>query len=832
MRKLIALGLALIVLASNTHTCATDLVATTATSNVGKRVEATDSITSLREIPGWIVYSDSKNAILLNLKTGEKFNLTALEKGAVVQSPLFTVSKDGKWLLWFQDSKFWVKELPLGGAIAVKAVPFEKKGNSLMANMNKTFDLVFPPEAKMRNLSISDDGTKFSFESAYTATSWVLIDQGNPTALAKMMAAGQYANFATSDPTKKDLRFDVLPLYAKRPVTINGIFCLNTLRNRFNPPEESPFNPLFGSVAINCPAPLFKATPQDSGAEVTPNSMWRPLGHGLIGNWQTGGENSTTGRFYETTTKNKNAHFLAWWQNRADFIYQVDGKFGCIQIRTFDEERDSIDVYKEGVGFLKDHIPEGWTGSARELEAQVVIPGEVTGMARTPNGSLSVFTSQGNVFMISSVEIQNAFKNSGVEQVKDSVDKRFVHFRPVNNVFQPKLELVATGVVGSCFYWVTDESVLFLGQDGSVYFGSQGTIRKVLDGIGYFCWTASSPFEGMKDTSLFAETPSLATPKSNTQKVIKDTSKVVNCFDEPTIVTGHIRVSWGLRDKNSIYINLDGPDGPLQYSLLKTDNLDEDDPAQLEYSSSQIRDGYVTKKVGGKDSTVRKDAIEQKNVILGVGRAIALKPEGGTECLKIALKSAKEGKDGKKDEIEIDKNYYPQVDFPKEVARKPFVKKPFAKKVAGKLAEEDGWQISAVEVGKEFKIGDIAFTWEPVEKKSGKKRKLAPGEVEVSTKFMLRYISTSGLPIRISSDWDNESVFNPLSYKFGGEGRTSFGIGFIQSYFLILEMGNDYVTIIPIEERKGKSGETSWVQYKWKYWPNLKKPGQLASAGR
>src|SRR3989344_2945241 len=71
------------------------------------------------EIPGGIFYSDGRDAIYYDIATKESKNSTSDLSEAVVKDP-FTVSENGTTLVWLQDSKFWLRELPMGTPRTIK----------------------------------------------------------------------------------------------------------------------------------------------------------------------------------------------------------------------------------------------------------------------------------------------------------------------------------------------------------------------------------------------------------------------------------------------------------------------------------------------------------------------------------------------------------------------------------------------------------------------------------------------------------------------------------------------------------------------------------------
>jgi len=126
-----------------------------------------------------------------------------------------------------------------------------------------------------------------------------------------------------------------------------------------------------------------------------------------------------------------------------------------------------------------------------------------------PDGSLTIF-SQGKVFAINAKDILEAFNRSRTELVKQ--DDGGVAIRVSNNILvQPKLELVAQNVKGSCFNWVSNSSFLYLAPDNNVYIWMAGVTEKIADAIGPFCYCDKDPFEGTKIASAVGSNITSAT---------------------------------------------------------------------------------------------------------------------------------------------------------------------------------------------------------------------------------------------------------------------------------------------------------------------------------
>lgn len=765
-----------------------------------------------QQIPGGIVYSSGKDAVFLKLSTKEKFNLTS-DLSEAVKPPL-AVSENGKWLGWFQDFRFHAKELPIGSSRIIRAEVMGSKGdvNSRKGETRTVIgkeDIVWQRE--IRNFSLSPDGARFAFESLHAAPSWMLLDQGNPKSVARAVAAG-------IDPLKNDMVFGTLPLYVKKVDSFNGIFYLSITDNRYSPPSTSPFTPAFGNVVEWPPSVLFKATPQDLGFNLDPRTILKPLGHGLLGTGTNGGEVKNDIRVYSSVTVKKNASLLtfqklrAWesGQKKAAFIYQVGSQWGPIEIQTLDEKRQYEKDYHSPdriKSFAKDSVPENYQGKARELEIQTMFP-SVEALAWKPDGSLSVF-SQGNVFLVDYRQIQSAFDRSHMEMVKDEHDRKRVNPLSANNVLQPQLELVAKGIKGTCFNWVSDYSFIFLGTDNNVYLWNQGSVEKIADSTGEFSYCSLSPLESIKDPSIFADNRSHRV--ANNSSAITGEGKAREAY--PGFSVGTIQTVWAPHTKSSVYIYIK-PLGerktPLQFALVEDeDNLDNiKDPSRYEYLSIQERKETVTDKKGAlsakstkpslKNVSVHQETItSNENVRLTLDRIIILKSGNTYVGIKpVSLETEKAPW-----QMAYKWKYWPKVTAPEGV-------------YAVRVEKKEPWVTATSPISKEFFINDTKFSWEKIPEGysvSGEPKAQFRLRVTINDADRNGYIGKA-------SDWVNTSVLDPSKYNFkdlryNGKVSDTYAFGFLQDFILIIKIGDKYVAIKPVEERKG------WIQYKWKCWP-------------
>jgi len=155
--------------------------------------------------------------------------------------------------------------------------------------------------------------------------------------------------------------------------------------------------------------------------------------------------------------------------------------------------------------------------------------------------------------------------------------------------------------------------------------------------------------------------------------------------------------------------------------------------------------------------------------------------------------------------------YWPKVIPPNGIT----AKKPEKKKT---------WEIASIPIEKEFYIGNIKFFWKLKEPKNQEQFSL---QVIINDADKTRYVGNA-------SEWVFPSVSDPSKYNFkdlrhnaNGMDKPSqkYGFGFIQSFIIILKIGERdtaYIAIEPVEERRG------WIQYKWRYWPSPTQPAELA----
>ena len=826
------------------------------------------------DIPGGIVYSNGKDAIYMDFATGKEFNLTS-DDNRIVFNPPFVISDNGKKLLWVQASRFCMKDLPVGPPQTVRALimkPTKDGGASGIEGIYE--DIIWQGEVK--NLSISPDGVRFAYDASFAAPGWVVLDQGDPAAAQKMMAAGLYANFGSSNVTSNDLRFLALSLWTKRNDFFNGIAYISTKFNAYNPNlgGNNPLLPVFGNTIKWPPNTLFKASFQDvfEGQNPPPGLIQMALGHGLMGSWQRGGEtrggqSPAPQTVHLSKCVKKNAHFLtfqkhqAWeegWK-KAAFIYQIGNQWGPIEIQTLDgvaqSEIDYI-ILGKSPHFLPSQVPEKYKGkNARWLEIQATFP-EVVGLAWKPDGSLSVFTKQGDVFLIFGEEIRKAFAASTAKLAKSGTTVKVV---VENNFFRPVPKIVAQGIRGTCFTWVSNHYLLYLDADKNVCLWNGGRNEKVAGPINHFSYCSVSPFSKLTNLGVFAEEKKVngfPAPISGLATTPEGGAVIGNTGISPQdsiISFGQIQAIWIHRFRgDSVRIPLKIKNkffdlGPLKFTLIEDGSKLDDikDPSQYDYFSGQERKVNVDDNPAMLQRQIRQlnsgqtptgnlqSHLEVKvmdDVFVPLGAIIILNHNNSYLALKpislgLKYKTMEEVPEWAKHKNSwgdhIAKGQLPPIYSSMDYEWKYWPSAPAPKSVDPIDPKKDErWNISTAPFGQNFEIGGIKFTWQKMS---------ASDKKDQTAKFWISFaIGESDLHQKIehASDWNNTYVSDPTKYEFRQRMRREDMALYLRHnridwqwgdhYIYILKIGEKYIAIEPVEERQG------WIKYKWQYWPPQK----------
>jgi len=792
-------------------------------------------------IPGGIVYSDGKDAVYYDFSTKETKNLTSDLSGAAVKSP-FAVSENGKFLVWLQDSKFWMRELPTGVAKTVQVdnwefLSREKKSHIKFGNQRIRLkpnerigvstgkeDIVWRGNA-IKNMSLSPDGARFAFDAEFQEPGWVFTGKN------------VYGESGTLTGT--------YPFYAKIIDRFNGIFYLSTVYNKKLPPVDSPVelnfsHPRYGNVIETPPVPLFTTDIKNLAVPLSAISQNYSVGIGHGTNWT---EKKLQSQIYYRRMIKKSAHYLTFhklqsWENGkklAAFIFQIGEQWGPIELRVLDSEKQggTADEIYQGSGSIYAPLSKIPKNLQVPREWEILVSSKTCeGLFWKPNGSLTI-QSQGDLYMIDKNHIIQGMKSSSVKKT----EKPDISFHPVNNVFQAKPELVAKGVNALCGSWVTDNSFLFLGKDMEVYLWNGGEKQKLLEfpisSEFYYC--SKSPLENTPSNMNLPVPTDIATGT--------DSAKATRAYSDPFRV-GSIETSWESNRSGSIRIRIKKSEQKkgLQFVLPEENDLSKiEDPSRYEYQNEyEWRDsGIVTK-----DGYIPKERLMSRSlVLLNLNEVIILKSGNDYAAIK---------------PIELEPKFKSPSDLPKENVLEswkrwdwerygpipifvsmtyewkfwPAVKEYKGKKIKNRTFEEQlaskGWKFTETPLSEEFEINGIKFKWEPIDKNQPK----LPKELKNDKS----YISPRQFKLRIDRNQVIEENFklaladkyqsvrdlqNPLQYNFheskNSQNIPTTGIGWIKNswWTLFLKTDNNVIAIKPIKEKSGS------VAYAWKFWSEI-----------
>ncbi len=725
------------------------------------------------DIPGGIVFSNGKDAIYKDFETGAVKNLTSNYSQAEVKDKF---ACNGKVLVWWQDGKFWSMDIPLG---APKVVPINKavtKNGHAPAINDIIEPLIWQDSNSIKSIVVLPDNEHFLFDADAQDIGWVCLDPGKPDAFAKLWASGQYANFMAADPTERDLRFEVLPLWVKRQDIFHGIFCLATDSNRLVL-SINPYAPVFGSVINDCPAPIFKS----------PNStsrIKRPLGHGLTGGWMQGQLTKNADlRVYNQDNIKKNAHFLAVEPNshRIAYIYQIGNQWGPIEIKALESEEDFLSLSTVSVfdslslNINKDKIPEGHL-KPRELEIQTLFP-SVEGLAWMPNGSLTVF-SQGKVFEISTQDITAGFAKSRVVTQPNKGDKNYVHVETENNITTVTPKLIAQNIEGNCFNWVSDATLIWLAQDSNMYVWRAGFTEKLMDATGSFSYCPKSPFEDTKINSVAGSSITYSAGTITAERYFKVGAMEFAWQQSGTSIWISVKEGYSRSLGRGFVI----PDGTSLGEILN--------PAVYQY---QTEFKFV-------NQAPRKEARVNvgQTIIFQVGSGsdyVGLKP------LKININKEHPLKNSCDFEWKVWKGV-PPVN-PSEIVKT---------KTLEEKAEAEGWKVSSAKFKEEFEMLGVKFYWDLYSYK-GDGRKLS--------NFRLNWEKTEEKILFMGTDKEDLNDLSEITFYNRTYLPNIRGYGFARYLpgekpsrvlTLLLKIGNDCLSVAPLAIEKGG------VVFKTKEW--------------
>ncbi|TSC94559.1 MAG: hypothetical protein CEN87_400 [Parcubacteria group bacterium Licking1014_1] len=563
-------------------------------------------------IPGGIVYSDGKNAIYYDFETKESKSLTSdLADKAIVKYP-FAISDNGKFLLWLQNSRFYVRELPIGiprpAQYAGMTATSRGENKTEYKQQDKDVKDIIWQGSDIKNLTLSPDGARFAFDSMVQKPSWVFTNK--------------------TVPSSKGL----LPFYAKMMDSYSGIFYLSTILHIIRPNEKGPLDPRYGSPVQIPPAPMFMASRQDLPASLS--NVREKIG--------TGGEVDTTPMLCYKATLKKSAHYLAFqnlqnWKKGsklAAYIYQIDNQWGPIEIRTLDSKTwgGANDKVRQGTIYFNAKAEEsmGSLRKPREWEIRVSFK-SCEGLYWKPDGSLTV-QSAGDLYSIDASKIQEGIDRSEVEKRQSIYNKNQIALYPVNNVFAVEPRLISRGINASCIFWVSDEAFLFLAKDMTVWLWNKGAKEKALDSPipSEFYYCAISPFRDIVHSNETGALPAIYGKDGATESVWgrSENNGRSYCFN-----IGPVRTSWtggvsgtpgGKKDSVVIWIKeaLKQKNG-LEFVLPEeTDLKDIKDPTAYEYRTEYQWNEFYNQK------------LSELNVNVPLGKIIILKSGNNYAALK------------------------------------------------------------------------------------------------------------------------------------------------------------------------------------------------------
>ena len=792
------------------------------------------------EIPGGIVYSDGKDAIYYDFKKGEKKNLTSDFSNTRIDKDSFAVSDNGQFLLWLQDGKFYVRELPAGTPRVIKVNRFTYKSSS----RDDIIEDVVWQNGAIKNLSLSPDGARFSFDAVCREPGWV------------------YTGKNVGGVVEKQL----MPFYAKRIDSYNGIFYLSTIFNRAHFPIANPLavggigmdqfsRPLYGNIVELPPVPRFRASWQD----LNPHRKFDPSISDFSGR---GGEDANLKSIFFARTVKKNAHYLAfknwenWKQDRklAAFIFQIGDQWGPIELKVLDSKKlhDSSEEWWQGRITYHGEMPKHLQ-KCREWEILVSCKA-CEGLFWKPDGGLSIM-SGGDLYLIDADQIQKGMNESGVN--KKMKAGNVVNVLPINNVFKAEPRIIAKDINSSYISWLSDDAFLFLRKDMSVCLWDNGKIENILYSPipSRFCYCSYSPFDGVKDINSFVAKGKSNDPLAITganRTAVEGTANILSApgqTDNAKINFGPIQTMWrDIRRNDSLCIYLKIPrqeQKPLEFVLIENeDNLNNiADPSQYEYLSEQKQKTADNLNNGMK---IRDDVLVYLNdiIILKLDTAyVAIKPIS----LRLKYSSVKEVPKWAKDSwaeyikagevppfhdlMTYEWKYWPSVESSDKVVKSSG--KNYEKTLISK-AKKDGWEVSKVHPLEKFSIGDIKFSWKmgdpedernPLSLYFDRKNQTIPIK-SVEKEGYRKYPKGKEKPYEdigedIMEKITEEKIFvyknDPYPHRFYREWSVSWSCAWEQKgdprmTFLRINKDN-YIAIKPLFKDSDGS-----VVYKWKYW--------------
>jgi hypothetical protein len=416
-------------------------------------------------VPGGIVYCDAGSITYHDFATGQKTHLQ-VELPGFQPNGSWAISEDMRWLCWFSGGKCFLRNLALQDASAVAVKDFR---------ITSVDTYAFSLEADHINnptISPGDDTPQIAYASQMPCMSFLRANLGNEE-IALLNSSSKAA--LSQNPVLRQL-------YFKRvPNTFNGVVRISV---------KTAEAVCYGNTAAWLPS-------------VFPCSLIAEIGRGeksigCMPGWFTldpDGEHEIIRGVPGTQIPanalvRRDAYFPAWqkassFQNNEGMlalVYKTPKGWGPIEIRQCQASRFG------NVALDRRSMPRFWQ--------LLVSLNTCTGLAWRPDGSLS-YVSADKVFVIPNTQMESGIKDSKVVTVEmryppaervggmnfpmpatgDSCTKA------VNNAFTVRPTCFAQGIKGDKLYWVSDDTLLFRGNDKVLYSCTNGIIRTVLKDI-------------------------------------------------------------------------------------------------------------------------------------------------------------------------------------------------------------------------------------------------------------------------------------------------------------------------------------------------------------
>lgn len=706
-----------------------------------------------QEIPGGIVYSDGKDAVYYDYKTGQTINLTADLKGPAIKGSL-AASEDGKLLIWREGNNFLIRRLP--DAKPSVALPDKLQiGGPRWFYQGKS-----QIQGNIENLTLSPEGDHLAFDFTEKNNYWVLTSPANDP------------NYPRRGPGS----FGGYPKYeARTGQEYNATMLISTAtgsgerygNSGFYPPTF-PFRGTYENIGPN-QAQRAKDARVTEGPLMTSSTI-PDIKPGLIVPIEDA---------HKKFSIKRDARFLTWqkasnWGQEQQFlalIYKTDKGWGPIEIRDIGiktiSKNPKPDVYE---------IP--------------VSLNDFQGLAWRPDGSLT-YLSDKKVFLLNADKILEGIKNSGVAKYNEP-NNRIPKLIPTKNVFTIDSELVAEGIDGDRLHWVTNDTFLFRGKEGSlknICFWHQGKIEKLCSSPGEFSYCDQPPF--------------------GLNSVVSGKNSVF----EREFFIGSIKVVWAGNNKYFLYVHV----GKLHKQAGKK---------QIEYQKA-LEYTFPTEtnlkdiKNPSKYNYLTKDA--DTMIVVPVNRIIVLKLDNKYAAIKpLTAREAYIGAPNSQDPwMTYEWKYWSEsTKFGDNERNANEISDKSLRPTLGGKETSVGMAVGKNNlVMGEITAGNIKITWQRYGTDSSPEIWFASAKQQNETRA--GYIF---LPIA----WDLETITDPSKYPYYYEGATIIPMKGV----VVFKSGDKYVAIKPIEfKRQGANGS---LVYKWKYWPETtngkKEPSQLKIA--